>query len=73
MVGGIIVRIVSSLLKTVVSWNVPEKKRRVDNASVSDICRKGIVSCGGHFDRGGGKLVKNRCGYHVTLKRVRLY
>ena len=73
MVRGIIVRIVSSLLKTVVSWNVPKKKRRVDNASVSDICRKGIDNSGGHFDCGGGEFVIDRCECHVTIKRIRLY
>ena len=50
-----------------------EKNRRVDNASVNNICRQVIVSCGGHFDRGGGEFVMNHCGCHLTLKIVRLY
>ena len=37
IVGNIIVRFVSSLPPTEMSWNVPKKRRRVDNVSISDI------------------------------------
>ena len=50
-----------------------EKSHRVNNASVSDICRKGINNSGGHFDCGGGEFVIDRCECHVTIKRIRLY
>ena len=50
-----------------------EIRRRIDNASVSNIRRQVIVSCSGRFNRNGGRFIKNRCGCHVTLKRVRLY
>ena len=72
MVGEMIVRIVSTLLQTTVSWKTLKKNCRVDNASVSDICRYGIVSCGGCFDCSGGEFVKNHRGYHVTIIRVLL-
>ena len=49
------------------------KTRRVVNASLSDICRYNIVTYGSHSDRGDSEFVKNWCGCHVTLKRVRLY
>ena len=45
-----------------------EKSRRVNNASVSEICRQVIVSRGGYFDRGGDDFVQNRCEGHVTIK-----
>ena len=39
-----------------------KKNRQYDNASISDICRKVVVSCGVHCG-GGGEVAKNRCGY----------
>ena len=39
-----------------------EKRRQVDSASVSDICRSVVVSCGVHCGGGGGDFVKNRYG-----------
>ena len=51
----------------------PEKKHRVDNASVSDICRYGVVCGCVHFDGCGGEFGKNRCGCHLTRDKVLLY
>ena len=42
---------------------------KIYSASFNDICRYVIVSCGGHFDRGGDVFIKNRCECHVTIKR----
>ena len=36
-----------------------KKKRRNDNASISDICRKVVVSCGVQCGGGGGEFCKN--------------
>ena len=51
----------------------PEKRHRVDNASVSDICRYGVVCGCVHFDGCGGEFGKNRCGCHLTRDKVLLY
>ena len=72
IVREMIERIGSSLLPTTVSWN-ERKRHRDDNASISDICQKAVVSCGVHCGGGGGEFGKNRFGCHVTRKKVLLY
>ena len=68
IVGEMIERIGSTLLPTTVSWNA-RKKRRDDNASISDIYRKVVVSCGIHYGGGGGEFGKNRCRCHTTREK----
>ena len=68
IVGEKIERIGNTLFPTTVSWNA-RKKRRDDNASISDICRKVVVSCGVHCGGSGGEFGKNRCRCHVTREK----
>ena len=68
IVGEMIEQIGSTLLLTTVSWNA-RKKRRDDNASISNICRKVVVSCGVHCGGDGDEFGKNNCRCHVTREK----